>query len=101
MKRPEAGDFHPYYRGGHAMNLQYEPNAVAGSAMIEENEKERALELYKVQREQELQEEYKLRISEMTSDYKSKLRELDSTYSEKKTELERERQSIMQAGSES
>ena len=59
--------------------------------MIEENEKERALELFKVSEEDSLKQEYDRRISELASDYQRKLRDLDTNYSEKKTELDHER----------
>ena len=66
-------------------------NLAVGSSMIEENEKERALELFKVSEEDSLKQEYDRRISELASDYQRKLRDLDTNYSEKKTELDHER----------
>ena len=87
-------DYRRSHRGGYYMNLQS-----LSQALIEEKEKERALELFKVQREQELQSEYERRIEEMTSDYRSKLRDLDMSYTDKKSELDRERQAIESASS--
>ena len=69
-------------------------NEVLGRKMIEENEKERALELYKVAEEDKLKQEYDSRIQELTADYKAKMRDLDQGYSEKKMELDHERSEI-------
>lgn len=55
--------------------------------MIEENEKERALEISRLQEEQEMREEYDHKIMELTSDYKAKLRDLDATYNSKKLDI--------------
>ena len=56
--------------------------------MLEENEKERALELAKLKDEQELREDYDRKITELTKDYKEKLQDLDKTYMDKKFELQ-------------
>jgi hypothetical protein len=74
------------------MNL--ETNEAIGSAFIEENEKERSLELFRVQEEEQLREEYNRKIMELTSDFKLKLRDLDSTYNDKKTGIDKERADI-------
>ena len=76
------------------MNLEDTPNEALGSALIEENEKERALEIFRVHEEQELKEEYDHKIMELTGDYKLKLRDLDHTYQEKRVDLDRARESI-------
>ncbi len=73
---------------------QEDKNEALGSALMEENEKERALEIFRVHEEQELKEEYDHKIMELTSDYKLKLRDLDNTYAEKKLDLDREREHI-------
>ena len=78
-----------FYRTAPAMYL--ETNEVAGADMIEETQKEKALEIFKKTEERTLKEEYDSKISELTSDYKAKLRDLDSNYDDKKTDLEQER----------
>ena len=78
-----------FYRTAPALNL--ETNETAGSDLIEETEREKALELFKKTEQRTLKEEYDLKISELTSDYKAKLRDLDSTYNDKKTDLENKR----------
>ena len=74
--------------------LSLAQNEAFADAMMEENEKERALELYRVQEEQSLKEEYDRKISELTKDYKAKLMDLDRNYSDKKLDLDRERAEI-------
>ena len=76
------------------MHLEDVQNEALGSAMMEENEKERALEIYRVHEEQTLKEEYDHKIMELTSDYKLKLRDLDKNYHEKRVDLDRERESL-------
>ena len=48
---------------------EYVRNEAIGAAMIEENEKERALEIYRQKTEQELKNEYDHNIYELTNDY--------------------------------
>ena len=48
-------------------------NEAFGDAMLEQNEKQRALELWRVSEEQSLKEEYDRKIMELTNDYKAKL----------------------------
>ena len=71
----------------------YENEAI-GTKIIEENEKERALELYRTQEAEELKEEYDRSIMEITKDYREKLRDLDQNYSERRHELDNERSEV-------
>lgn len=66
-------------------------NETLGSAMIEENEKERELEISRLKEEQTLQEEYDTKIMELTSDYRAKLKDLDSSYMSKRQEIDSEK----------
>ena len=85
----------PLAEEDHVMYLNQEmPNETVGSAMIEENEKERELELYRLKSEQELKDDYDQRIMELTSDYKAKLKDLDNTYVNKREDLDRQRSEI-------
>ena len=59
-------------RQAEQMHLKRRPNTAnetIGSAMIEENEKERALELYRQKTEQELKMEYDRKVMDLTKDY--------------------------------
>lgn len=67
--------------------------------MMENNEQQRALELWRVSEEQSLKEEYDTKIMELTKDYKSKLQDLDRNYTEKKLDLDRHRQEIERSAS--
>ena len=62
--------------------------------MIEENEKERALELFRKNTEQELKNEYDRKIMEITVDFKAKLKDMDHNYEERQIELDHERSDI-------
>lgn len=62
--------------------------------MMENNEQERALELWRIAEEQTMKEEYDTKIMELTKDYRSKLQDLDRNYTEKKLDLDRHRQEI-------
>lgn len=74
------------------MNLSHRyVNETLGSAMIEENEKERELEISRLKEEQTLQEEYDTKIMELTSDYRAKLKDLDSSYMSKRQEIDSEK----------
>ena len=84
----------PYELHQNMQPLSLAQNEAFADAMMEENEKERALELYRVQEEQSLKEEYDRKISELTKDYKAKLMDLDRNYADKKLDLDRERAEI-------
>ena len=66
-------------------------NELAGSKLMEENQKAKDLEIQRSKREHELKAEYERSIEEMTADYRAKLRDLDVNYSDRKRELDRER----------
>jgi|Transcript_28521 hypothetical protein len=66
-------------------------NEVLGSALMEENQKERDLQDQRQLEQREMKEEYDRRIEEITSDYRMKLRDLDVNYADKKRELDHER----------
>ena len=85
---------------GSTPNIPHHPDLMhlneidPASALMEENEKERALELSRIKSEQALKDDYDQRIIELTSDYKAKLKDLDSDYHQKKFDLDRERAKI-------
>jgi len=83
----------------HFLNLVTQSNEDLGHAMMENNEQERALELWRVAEEQTLKEEYDTKIMELTKDYRSKLQDLDRNYTEKRLDLDRHRQEIERASS--
>ena len=86
-----------YYMGQsryHDDRDYYYENEAIGTKIIEENEKERALELYRTQEVEELKEEYDRSIMEITKDYRSKLRDLDQNYSQRRQELDNERTKV-------
>ena len=80
-----------HYSGDHLAN---DANETIGDAMIEENEKERALELYRQTTEKELKFEYDRKVMELTKDYQRKLKDMDLKYSEKQDELDHKRSEI-------
>ena len=85
----------PVYSPNYEQHYRYHyNNETIGAAMIEENEKERALELYKQKTESELQNEYDRKVMDLTKDYQRKLHDMDHKYSEKQFELDRERSHI-------
>ena len=67
MKKPVSPMVQKHERPVH------QENEAIGSAMIEENEKERALELFRSKTEQELKNEYDHKVMELTDDYNSRL----------------------------
>ena len=71
-------------------------NEVAGSELMEKNQKARELELSRSKREHELKAEYDRSLEEMTADYRAKLRDLDINYNDRKRELDAERAKLQQ-----